>query len=113
MGKSQDFASEFNFFEEEKRAGLFDGLYPSTDGDSIIEVLNTKRPNILIIILMESYGGTFIEPLGGIPDVAPHFNRFTEEGVFLLPTVMPTVFGLTAVLSVPSVDIWDFRRPRS
>lgn len=56
MGKSQDFASEFNFFEEEKRAGLFDGLYPSTDGDSIIEVLNTKRPNILII-LMESYGG--------------------------------------------------------
>lgn len=49
MGKSQDFASEFNFFDEEKRAALFDGLYPTTDGDSIIQVLNTKRPNILII----------------------------------------------------------------
>lgn len=111
MGKSQDFASEFNFFEEEKRAGLFDGLYPSTDGDSIIEVLNTKRPNILII-LMESYGGTFIEPLGGIPDVAPHFNRLTEEGVFFT-NCYANSFGPTAVLSVPSVDIWDFRRPRS
>lgn len=61
---------------------------------------------------MESYGGTFIEPLGGIPDVAPHFNRLTEEGVFFT-NCYANSFGLTAVLSVPSVDIWDFRRPRS
>ena len=81
MGKSQDFASEFNFFDEEKRAALFDGLYPTTDGDSIIQVLNTKRPNILVI-LMESYGARFIGPLGGISEVAPNFNRLSEEGVF-------------------------------
>ena len=81
MGKSQDFASEFNFFDEEKRAALFDGLYPTTDGDSIIQVLNTKRPNILII-LMEGFGGAFVEPLGGLPDVTPHFNRLSKEGVF-------------------------------
>lgn len=81
MGKSQDFASEFNFFDEEKRAALFDGLYPTTDGDSIIQVLNTKRPNILII-LMEGFGGAFVEPLGGLPDVTPHFNRLSKEGIF-------------------------------
>lgn len=81
MGKTQDFASEFNFFDEEKRAELFDGLYPTTDGDSIVEVLNTKRPNILIV-LMEGFGGVFVEPLGGLPDVTPNFNRLTEEGVF-------------------------------
>lgn len=81
MGKSQDFASEFNFFEEEKRAALFDGLYPTTDGDSIIQVLNTKRPNILVI-LMEGFGGCFVEPLGGLPDVTPNFNRLSKEGVF-------------------------------
>lgn len=81
LGKSQDFASEFNFFEEEKRARLFDGLYPTTDNDTIVELLQTKRPNILII-LMESFGGTFIEPLGGQPDVSPNFNRLTSEGVF-------------------------------
>ena len=81
LGKSQDFASEFNFFDEGKRAELFNGLYPTTDGDSIVEVLNTKRPNVLVI-LMESYGARFIAPLGGIPDVAPNFNKLTEEGVF-------------------------------
>ena len=81
MGKSQDFASEFNFFDEEKRAALFDGLYPTTDGDSIIQVLNTKRPNILII-LMEGFGGAFVEPLGGLPDVTPHFNRLSKDGIF-------------------------------
>ena len=104
-------ASEFNFFEEEKRAGLFDGLYPSTDGDSIIEVLNTKRPNILII-LMESYGGTFIEPLGGIPDVAPHFNRLTEEGVFFtncyansFRTDRGTVCTFSGYLGLPTASV--------
>lgn len=81
MGKSQDFAAEFNFFDEEKRAELFDGLYPVTDGDSIVEVLNTKRPNILVI-LMEGFGAAFVEPLGGLPGVTPHFNRLSEEGVF-------------------------------
>lgn len=111
MGKSQDFASEFNFFEEEKRAGLFDGLYLSTDGDSIIEVLNTKRPNILII-LMESYGGTFIEPLGGLPDVAPHFNRLTEEGVFFtncyansFRTDRGTVCTFSGYLGLPTASV--------
>ena len=51
MGKSQDFASEFNFLM--KRSGLhcLTDFYPTTDGDSIIQVLNTKRPNILIILM--------------------------------------------------------------
>ena len=111
MGKSQDFASEFNFFEEGKRAELFDGLYPSTDGDSIMEVLNTKRPNILVI-LMESYGATFIEPLGGLPDVAPHFNRLTEEGVFFtncyansFRTDRGTVCTFSGYLGLPTASV--------
>lgn len=81
MGKSQDFASEFDFFEEEKRAQLFDGLYPTTDGDSMLHILNTKRPNILVIVL-EGFGGAFVEPLGGVPGVTPQFNRLSKEGVF-------------------------------
>ena len=81
MGKSQDFASEFNFFDEAKRAQLFEGLYPTTDGDSIVEVLNTKRPNILVI-LMEGFGGCFVEPIGGLPNVTPNFNRLSKEGIF-------------------------------
>lgn len=111
MGKSQDFASEFNFFDEEKRAALFDGLYPTTDGGSIIQVLNTKRPNILII-LMEGFGGAFVEPLGGLPDVTPHFNRLSKEGVFFtncyansFRTDRGTVCTFSGYLGLPTASV--------
>ena len=111
MGKSQDFASEFNFFDEEKRAALFDGLYPTTDGDSIIQVLNTKSPNILII-LMEGFGGAFVEPLGGLPDVTPHFNRLSKEGVFFtncyansFRTDRGTVCTFSGYLGLPTASV--------
>lgn len=111
MGKSQDFASEFNFFDEEKWAALFDGLYPTTDGDSIIQVLNTKRPNILII-LMEGFGGAFVEPLGGLPDVTPHFNRLSKEGVFFtncyansFRTDRGTVCTFSGYLGLPTASV--------
>lgn len=111
MGKSQDFASEFNFFDEEKRAALFDGLYPTTDGDSIIQVLNAKRPNILII-LMEGFGGAFVEPLGGLPDVTPHFNRLSKEGVFFtncyansFRTDRGTVCTFSGYLGLPTASV--------
>lgn len=111
MGKSQYFASEFNFFDEEKRAALFDGLYPTTDGDSIIQVLNTKRPNILII-LMEGFGGAFVEPLGGLPDVTPHFNRLSKEGVFFtncyansFRTDRGTVCTFSGYLGLPTASV--------
>lgn len=111
MGKSQDFASEFNFFDEEKRAALFDGLYPTTDGDSIIQVLNTKHPNILII-LMEGFGGAFVEPLGGLPDVTPHFNRLSKEGVFFtncyansFRTDRGTVCTFSGYLGLPTASV--------
>ena len=111
MGKSQDFASEFNFFDEEKRAALFDGLYPTTDGDFFFQVLNTKRPNILII-LMEGFGGAFVEPLGGLPDVTPHFNRLSKEGIFFtncyansFRTDRGTVCTFSGYLGLPTASV--------
>lgn len=111
MGKSKDFALEFNFFEEEKRAEWFEGLYPTMDGDSITSVLDTNRPNILLI-LMEGFGGAFIEPLGGLPDVAPNLNRLSEEGVFFtrcyansFRTDRGTVSALSGYLGLPTVSI--------
>lgn len=80
MGKTDKYEDEFNYLEEDKRKELFEGLYP-TKGNNVTELLNTKRPNILII-LMEGYGGVFIEPLGGEKDVAPNLNRYTKEGIF-------------------------------
>ena len=80
MGKTKKYEEQFNFFEEEKRKELFSGLYP-TKGENAIELLNTKRPNVLII-LMEGFGGVFVEPLGGLSGVSPNMERLAKEGVF-------------------------------
>lgn len=55
------------------------GLQPVAVADSTL--LTTDRPNVLIV-LMEGFGGRFVEALGGLPEVAPHFNRLVHEGVF-------------------------------
>ena len=111
MGKSKDFASEFDFFEEEKRAALFKDLYPVSDGDSLVEVLNTQNPNILLV-LMEGFGGVFVEPLGGLPDVASNLNRLADEGVFFtncyansFRTDRGTVCTLSGYLGLPTASV--------
>lgn len=111
MGKSKDFASEFNFFSEDRRKDLFQGLYSVEDGDSIVSVLNTKRPNILIILL-EGMGGVFVEPLGGLPDVTPNLNRLSEEGVFFTQcyansyrTDRGVVCALSGYLGLPTASV--------
>lgn len=80
LGKQQRYEDEFNFFTEEKRYKLMEGMYPKGNAGTQY-VLNTNRPNILVV-LMESFGGTFIKELGGNPDVAPHLNALAKEGVF-------------------------------
>jgi phosphoglycerol transferase MdoB-like AlkP superfamily enzyme len=45
------------------------------------KVLNTTKPDILIIVL-ESFSGYLIGPTGGDTLVTPNFNRFIKEGVF-------------------------------
>ena len=56
------------------------GLYPKSD-EGTEYVLNTSRPNILVIF-MESFGATMIERLGGEKGVAPNLERLADEGVF-------------------------------
>jgi phosphoglycerol transferase MdoB-like AlkP superfamily enzyme len=43
-------------------------------------VLNTSRPNIMLIVL-ESFSGYLIGPLGGDSLVTPNFNRYCREGI--------------------------------
>jgi phosphoglycerol transferase MdoB-like AlkP superfamily enzyme len=43
-------------------------------------VLNTPRPNIILIVL-ESFSGYLIGPLGGDSLVTPNFNRYCREGI--------------------------------
>lgn len=74
------YEDEFNFYDEERRATLMKGLYPKSD-EGTEYVLNTSRPNILVIF-MESFGATMIGRLGGEKGVAPNLERLADEGVF-------------------------------
>lgn len=78
--KSDDFASRFDYLDEATRASVYAGLYPGTE-DVTDTLLTTSRPNVLLLIL-EGYGGVFIEALGGDPAVAPCINGLIRESVF-------------------------------
>lgn len=84
LSKQQDFAAQFNFFPEEERREIFDGLKQDTGrfanrpyGDTL---LNTQRPNILIV-LMESFSANVVGAVGGDSTVTPNLNRLSKEGV--------------------------------
>lgn len=80
METQAKYEDEFNFYSESRRASLMRGLY-TTDGTATESVINTRRPNILVIF-MESFGATMVDRLGGEPGVAPNLGRLADEGIF-------------------------------
>lgn len=79
LGKSEDYASMNEYFEEDVRAELFDGLYGKSDNETE-KLLKTARPNILLLIL-EGFGGDLIGSLGGQPGVSPRLDSLANEGI--------------------------------
>lgn len=49
-------------------------------GTDTVSVLNTKRPNV-VVILLEGFSAKMIAPLGGLNDVTPQFNALSKEGI--------------------------------
>lgn len=88
LSKQQDFAAQFNFFPEEEREEIMGTLSTHSrmecgneEGDTIPQaLLNTSRPNILII-LMESFSANAIGAVGGDSAITPNLNRLSREGV--------------------------------
>lgn len=80
ISKSDDYSQQYNYFEEQERALLFNGLYSTTDSDTP-KLLKTSCPNILII-LMEGFGGDFLSSISGLQDVAPNLDSLATQGVF-------------------------------
>jgi phosphoglycerol transferase MdoB-like AlkP superfamily enzyme len=68
-----------NFYPDQKVQKIMDTLYNSrTTHESL---LNTDRPNI-ILILLESFAQPVITELGGNGEAAPNFNGLATEGIF-------------------------------
>lgn len=103
LSKSENFQEQFDFYPEEKRQELFSPLFPeknTTPKDSV-RLLNTSRPNILLILL-ESFSANAIESLGGTPDITPNLNRLSQDGVLFTQcyaSSFRTDRGLVAALS--------------
>ena len=80
ISKSDDYSQQYNYFDEQERELLFNGLYSTPDSDTP-KLLNTERPNVLII-LMEGFGGDFLSSISGLQDVAPNLDSLAAQGVF-------------------------------
>ena len=101
LSKQQDFAAQYNYFSESQRSKIFKKLTNQPQGDSIPELLTTKNPNI-ILILMESFSANAIEVLGGETGVTPNINRLSKEGILfsnMYANSFRTDRGIVAVLN--------------
>lgn len=80
LGRTSDYSEWYDYFDESRRRELFDGLYETTDS-ATVRLLNTDRPNILVIVL-ESFGGDFVDAVSGRKDVSPCLDSLITQGVF-------------------------------
>lgn len=102
LSKREDFAKQFDFLPEKERQETITALLSSTEQtDSTEFLLNTKKPNILIIIL-ESFSANAIETTGGKADITPNLNQLSKEGI-LFSNIYANSFrtdrGLVAILN--------------
>ena len=75
LGKTEDFASEYQFFSEEERAALMAGMY-GVEADSTVAVLRTQRPDILLVV----WEGCGME-VTRRSNCTPELMQLMEEGV--------------------------------
>ena len=69
----------YNYYDEARLHKLVSGIY-NTESTGTDTLLNTTRPNV-VIILLESCGGVFTE-IGGRNDITPNLNRIAHEGIY-------------------------------
>jgi len=99
--KAKNFGKMYRFFPESQSDSIFQTANYSTQSNHTDSLLTTSRPNILLVIL-EGFGGTFIEHLGGAKNITPHFDRLIGEGIFFsdfYANSFRTDRGLVSILS--------------
>jgi len=90
----------FVYFEPKFADSLSRSLY-ADKADTTLHILNTKRPNI-VIIQLESFTADVIESLGGDKGVCPNFEKFIKSGVLcdsIYSAGDRTDKGIVAILS--------------
>lgn len=95
--KSDDFASQYQFLDKNEAEEIFATLNNQPYNDSIPQLLNTNKPNIILFILESFSANVALDSV-----VAPNMNRFAKEGVLFrnfYANSFRTDRGLVSILS--------------
>ena len=108
LDKTKNYADEFNYFSEEERKEILSEVRgeKGEKGEK-----GDLSPNILLI-LMESFGGQFVEAVSGRTEIAPNYNRLAREGIVFthcysnsFRTDRGTVSTLSGYPSFPTLSV--------
>lgn len=111
-----NFEKQYRFMDPQKADELFAEMVdkPAVTADSISQLLNTQRPNIIFIIL-ESFSTHLMETFGGHPNVAVNMDKFAKEGILFsnfYASSFRTDRGLASIISgypgQPSTSIMKY-----
>lgn len=95
--KSDNFGSQYQFYENPEAVAIFDALMTQPPTDSIPQLLNTDRPNIILFILESFSAEAALDSV-----IAPNMSRFAKEGILFdnfYANSFRTDRGLVSVLS--------------
>lgn len=87
--KNQVSENPYSYFSDTEATAQFEALHPVNLGGSAM-ISKVKQPNILMILL-ESWSGDIIAPIGGEEGVSPGFTRLCQDGI-LFPNFYSTGF---------------------
>lgn len=72
----------FTFFEEDKETELLSEWYSiKNDGKGKRDLLNTERPNI-VLVLLESFSSNLLKEVSGLEGVTPQLSSLINEGIW-------------------------------
>lgn len=101
FSKSEDFGSQYQFFDKEKADSIFSELNSQPACNNLPQLLKTDRPNI-ILFLLESFSASVVEATGGDADMSPNLSRLAKEGILFsnfYANSFRTDRGMVSVLS--------------
>ena len=104
-------AGQYHFFENDDVQTMFSDLM--NQSGEYPKVLNTERPNI-VVILLESFSAQAVEALGG-EAATPNLSKLMKEGIFfknLFSTSFRSDYGMVGVLTgfpgLPAYSIMQY-----
>ena len=92
---------DYCYFSDEECERMFEQLQGSQADADTTEVLNTTRPNVVLVIL-ESFGRTITDEIIDGKEVTPHLNSLKSEGIWfenLFANSYRTDRGTVAIMS--------------